>query len=64
MKTIEEVMEQLKQIDEVTLLEVLNISSEDIIDRFRDKIEDDPERYRLELAQWFDEDTDVEEENT
>jgi len=62
MKTIEEVMEQLKQIDEVTLLEVLNISSEDIIDRFRDKIEDDPERYRLELAQWFDEDIDVEEE--
>jgi len=55
MKTLEEIMEQLKQVDEVTLLEMLRISSEDLVDRFRDLIENDPERYRYELAQFFDE---------
>ena len=61
MKTLEEMIEQLKQIDEITLLEMLNISSEDLIDRFREKIEDDPERYSRELEQWFPEDEEAED---
>jgi len=40
MKTLADLQEYLKTIDEVSLLEVLEISSEDIVDRFLDKIED------------------------
>jgi len=39
LKTFEEVCEQLKETDEITLLEILNISSEEIVDRFQDLIE-------------------------
>ena len=38
--TFKEVCERLSQIDEVTLLEVLDIASEDIVNKFKDKIED------------------------
>lgn len=34
-----ELLERLKILDEITLLEALEISSEDIVDRFVDKIE-------------------------
>ena len=40
MITIFEVMEELKTIDEITLLERLEISSEDLVERFFDRIED------------------------
>ena len=36
--TFEELKEKLKQIDEVSLLEVLEISSEDIVEKFDEKI--------------------------
>ena len=39
-KTIRDLIEDLKRLDEVTLLEVLGLTSEDIIDRFEDVIED------------------------
>ena len=56
-KTFEEVKEQLKKIDEVSLLEILDIHSDELTDRFEDKIEE-----RIEsLAQEF-EDEDEEEE--
>lgn len=38
--TLEELIEKLQRIDEVSLLEMLNIDSYDIIERFRDVIED------------------------
>jgi|DEB0MinimDraft_3_1074331.scaffolds.fasta_scaffold35075_2 tetrahydromethanopterin S-methyltransferase subunit B len=38
--TFKELCENLKEIDEVTLLELLDISSEDIVYHFQDKIED------------------------
>ena len=41
--TFEEVCERLADLDEVTLLEVLNISSKEIIEKFQDKIEDNLE---------------------
>ena len=37
--TFEELCERLKEIDEITLMEVLEISSEDLVERFEDKIE-------------------------
>lgn len=51
---------QLKQLDEISLIELLRVSSEDIVDRFRDLIEDDPNYYNRQLNQWFD---DPEEED-
>jgi len=39
-RTFSELCEELKRIDETTLLELLEISSEEIVDKFEDKIED------------------------
>ncbi len=38
--TIPELSEALMQLDEVTLLEVLGITSEDLVERFQDVIEE------------------------
>ena len=38
--TFEDVRDRLKNLDEITLMEVLDISSEDLVDRFTDRIED------------------------
>ena len=59
MKTLEEIVMQLKQVDEITLIEMLNISSEDIVDRFRDIIENDADRFEHELQQFFPEEEDT-----
>ncbi len=40
MKTFEEICENLIKIDEITLMEILDISSEDLVSRFKDKIEE------------------------
>ena len=40
MITLSDVINHLRRIDEISLLEVLEISSEDIVDRFTDKIEE------------------------
>jgi len=40
MLTLSDVCDKLRQLDEITLLEVLDISSEDIVNRFLDTIED------------------------
>ena len=40
MVTLADLINHLKRIDEISLLEVLDISSEDLVDRFLDKIED------------------------
>lgn len=54
--TITKLIEKLEDlgVDEVTLLEVLEISSEDIIERFRDRIEEK----RLTLIRDFFEEED------
>lgn len=38
--TLNDVCDRLKALPEIDLLEVLEISSEDIVDRFRDVVED------------------------
>jgi hypothetical protein len=35
-----ELLEELRGLDEITLLELLEITSEDLVDRFIDRIED------------------------
>lgn len=49
MLTLVDIYDRLKRIDEVSLLEMLNISSEDIIERFSDLIEDAADRLEKEL---------------
>lgn len=40
MLTIPDICDKLKRLDEVTILELLEINSEEIVNRFQDKIED------------------------
>ena len=40
MLTLQEVKEILSQYDEVTLLEILDVSSEELLDRFEDRIDE------------------------
>jgi hypothetical protein len=56
--TFEDVKEKLKKLDEVTLLEILEISSEEIVERFGDKIEDKQDYFITDLGseEWEDED--------
>jgi len=43
-----ELLEELRNTDEISLLEALEITSEDIVDRFMDKIEDNIDKlYQL-----------------
>jgi hypothetical protein len=37
-------IEELRKIDEVTLLELLNVTSDDLIDAFLDRIQDNEEK--------------------
>lgn len=53
MITLEELKEKMTQLDEVSLVEVLEITSADIVDRFSDLIETNFE----DLAGDFDEKT-------
>ena len=39
MLTLEDIKHKLKQLDEVTLLETLEITSDDLVERFVDRIE-------------------------
>jgi len=39
-----ELLEELRKTDEISLLEVLEITSEDILDRFMDRVEDNIEK--------------------
>ena len=47
--TVPELKERLKRLDEVSLLELLNISSEELVDSFSDNIENNYERLCKEV---------------
>jgi len=49
MLTLEDINEKLKQLDEVTLMETLEITSEDLVDRFLDRIEQKQETLEIDL---------------
>jgi hypothetical protein len=53
MFTLEEIKDKLKQLDEVTLMETLDITSEDLVERFTDRIE----KHQDTLENDFDETT-------
>mgnify|MGYP000111982061 FL=1 len=49
MLTLEEIKDKLKQLDEVTLLETLGLTSEDLINRCADLIEEKQETLEIDL---------------
>ena len=49
MLTLNDVKDRLKQQDEISLLEILDISAEDIVERFSDIIENNYETLAEEL---------------
>jgi hypothetical protein len=46
---LEELKEKLERLDEVSLLELLNISSRDLINAFADVVEDNMDRFLKEV---------------
>ena len=53
MLTLNDVKERLSRYDEVTLLEVLDVSSEELVDRFEDLIEEHYEELSEELSDGY-----------
>jgi len=49
MFTLEEIKDKLKRLDEVTLLETLEITSEDLVNRFADLIEQQQDTLELDF---------------
>jgi hypothetical protein len=47
--TFEELKERLVMLDEVTILEILNINSYDLVQRFEDMIEDNRDKLEREI---------------
>lgn len=47
--TLNDIKDRLKQIDEIDLLELLDINSEDIVERFTDLIEDNFDKLEREV---------------
>jgi hypothetical protein len=47
--TFEELKERLAMLDEVTILEILNINSYDLVQRFEDMIEDNRDKLEREI---------------
>jgi hypothetical protein len=44
-----EIKERLTELDEITLLELLNITSEDIVELFSDRIEENADKLEKEV---------------
>lgn len=51
--TLHELCEKLKRLDEISILELLNISAEELVEKFQDEIE---ERYDNLTTEFEDED--------
>jgi hypothetical protein len=49
--TFNELLERLRQLDEITLVEELGITAEDLVDRFSDVIESKQDRLRM-IVEW------------
>ena len=47
--TLREILERLKSLDEVELCDILGLSSDDIVERFADIIEDKMDKLEIEV---------------
>ena len=52
-RTLPEVLALLKQLDEIELVELLGVTSETIVDRFADLVEEDMEGYIYKIEDYF-----------
>jgi len=48
--TLHDIKERLTQLDEITLMELLEISSEDLVESFADRIEERAEQLEEQLT--------------
>jgi hypothetical protein len=51
--TLNELKERLSMLDEITLLELLNIHSDELVERFEDLIEDKQYKLEKEINDYF-----------
>jgi hypothetical protein len=51
--TLDELKERLSMLDEITLLELLNIHSDELVERFEDLIEDKQDKLEKEINDYF-----------
>ena len=56
--TLQELQDRLKRFDEITLLELLDITSEELVEAFTDRIEDNYDRLVDEVEYDGEEETD------
>ena len=54
MITFEELKERLKQLDELTLLDLLGVTSEELVEKFEDTIEEDFDYYYEQVKEESD----------
>lgn len=54
--TTKDLFERLKMMDEITVLELLDISSEDLVERFADVIQDRADLLEMALEEETDDD--------
>ena len=52
-RTLPEILGLLKQLDEIELVELLGVTSETIVDRFADLVEEDMEGYIYKIEDYF-----------
>jgi hypothetical protein len=52
--TFEEIKERLKSLDELTLLELFDLTSEDLVEKFDDLIEEDIDFYETQVSEESD----------
>ena len=62
--TLQEIAEKLKRYDEILLLELLEISADDIVDRFMDIIEDKADFLENNLEEEMEEDESISTDNS
>ena len=48
---MQELLERLRLLDEVTLMELLGLKSDDLVDAFKDLIEDNENKIRRHLSE-------------
>ncbi len=56
--TLQELQDRLKRFDEITLLELLDVTSEELVEAFADRIDDNYDRLVAEVEYDGEEETD------
>ena len=54
MFTVRDIIEKLRYYDEITVMEMLEITSDDLVERFEDRVEDRYEYLAREMEELYD----------